>query len=195
MSHQYSLYPTASASATAGMSLSAVGRSSTSMSSMSFSKGSDSGSRRESKDSKSSKASKASVVSRKDWLEMPLPAGVTIRGRGMWYFYFFGIFWFYLFASVPFLLLSFLCPALNQLTELTCSIPVFPYLHFHSSPPIDSIPSIRFPRQHPHHPCYNSPTITPPTPHTKTRELHTNNRPPYRKCPPSRRRPRPCLCR
>lgn len=95
---------------------------------MSLNKGSAGGNRRESKDSK------ASVGSRKHWMEAPLPVGITIWGRGMWCFV--------LFASVPLPLLLFLCLARDQLTELTCSIPVSPYLHFHSSPPIDSIPSI-----------------------------------------------------
>lgn len=104
MSHQYSLYPTTSAAATGEappltppMSLSTRGRSSTSMSSVSFGKGSNVGSKRESKDSK------ASVGSRKDWMEAPLPKGVSIGGRGMWYFI--------LFASIPLPLLSFLYPA------------------------------------------------------------------------------------
>lgn len=103
MSHQYNLYPTTSAAGTAATatstamamamamaagkappltprSLSTMGRSSTSTSSVSWSKGSAGGNKRESKDSK------ASVVSRKDWMEAPLPVGVTIRGRGMWCF-------------------------------------------------------------------------------------------------------------
>ncbi|OBT69231.1 hypothetical protein VE03_01986 [Pseudogymnoascus sp. 23342-1-I1] len=97
MSNQYNnLYPPTSAAGTSAMamamatasasgkarpltpmSLSTMGRTSTSTSSLSFSKGSSSGSgsKRESKDSK------ASVGSRKDWMQAPLPVGVTIRGR------------------------------------------------------------------------------------------------------------------
>ncbi|KFX91982.1 hypothetical protein V490_05627 [Pseudogymnoascus sp. VKM F-3557] len=56
-------------------SLSTRGRSSTSMSSASFGKGSTSGSKRESTDSK------ASPWSRKEWMEAPLPGGITIGGR------------------------------------------------------------------------------------------------------------------
>lgn len=92
MSNFYSLYPTTSASGMAATatemappptptSLATRGRSSTSTSSVSFSKGSASGSKRDSRDSKASVG-----WSRKDWMEAPLPVGVTIGGKGMWCF-------------------------------------------------------------------------------------------------------------
>ncbi|OBT94469.1 hypothetical protein VE01_07244 [Pseudogymnoascus verrucosus] len=87
MSNFYSLYPTTSASGVAATptemappptptSLATRGRSSTSTSSVSFSKGSASGSKRDSRDSKASVG-----WSRKDWMEAPLPVGVTIGGK------------------------------------------------------------------------------------------------------------------
>lgn len=146
MSHHYSLYPTTSntgppptptamAPPSTPGSLSTKGRSSTSMSSASFSKGSAIGSKRESTDSK------ASAWSRKEWMEAPLPGGITIGGRGMWCFI--------LSASVSLPLRLLLYLACNQLTELACSIPVSPCLHFYSSAPIDSIQSFRRPANTP----------------------------------------------
>lgn len=131
MSNQYSLYPTSSAAGTEAtamamgppltpISLSTRGRSSTSTSSVSLGKGSTCGSTR------GSTKSKASVGSRKEWMEAPLPVGVTIGGRGMWYFL--------LFVPAPLPLPSSLYPAQHQLTRLTCSIPLSPYLHRHTSP-------------------------------------------------------------
>jgi hypothetical protein len=196
MSHQYSLYPTTSAAGTAAaatemaapptpMSLSTRGRSSTSTSSVSFSNGSASGSKRESRDSRDSRDSKASVGSRKDWMKAPLPVGITIGGRGMWCFI--------LFTSAPLPLFLFLYPARDQLTELTISIPVSPYLHFHSSPPIDSIPSIRFPANTPI-PMITHPRYPPSSSPYQNWEPYTDN-PPHRTRSPSRRPPRPRLRR
>ncbi|KFZ04144.1 hypothetical protein V501_09236, partial [Pseudogymnoascus sp. VKM F-4519 (FW-2642)] len=90
MSHQYSLYPTASAvastTAAAAMipqepltptSISTRGRSSTSTSTSASLK---KGSKRESKDSKSSGGSSSSS-SKRDWIEHPLPVGISVGGK------------------------------------------------------------------------------------------------------------------